>query len=134
MAKAICKVLGVAFVLIGAVVVLRGAPVDPYHNLLHVATGFVALAFGFAGSASAARGFCSGFGLFYFAFGLVGLVAGDPNLNWMLHAGPLNLDRADHLFHVALGSALLAASALTRAKRGARGRRAEPTSSADTNT
>jgi hypothetical protein len=77
MAKTVCKTLGVIFVTIGSIVFLRGAAEDQYHNALHFTTGVLALGFGFVGSAAAARAYCLGFGAFYLAFGLLGMVAGD---------------------------------------------------------
>jgi hypothetical protein len=103
MATAVCKILGVLFVLIGIMVVVRGAGVDGYHNGLHIVTGVIALYFGFAGSTPAAKNFCLVAGVSYLAFGLLGLLLGDPALNRMWHIGPLHLNTGDHIFHVVLG-------------------------------
>ena len=114
MAKIICKVFGILFVAIGLVVFARGGQVDPYHNLLHVATGLVALYFGFVGSASGARRFCQAFGLFYLALGGLGMLLGDPALDRAWQAGPLSLETADHVFHIVLGLIFLGSGLLTR--------------------
>ena len=112
-AKLACWIFGVLFVGIGLVLILRGADVDPYHNLLHVATGLVMLGVGASRSASAARACCLGFGAFYLALGGLGMVLGDPSLDRLWQAGPLSLDVGDHGFHVVLGLILLASGALT---------------------
>lgn len=61
MAKTVCKILGVVFVLVGlagfAAPNLLGAHLDTPHNLVHIVSGIAALYFGFAGSLSAARAF-----------------------------------------------------------------------------
>jgi len=61
MAKTVCKILGVAFLLIGiagfAAPTLMGFHLGPAHNLVHILSGVAALYFGFAGSLSGARTF-----------------------------------------------------------------------------
>src|SRR2546423_7950011 len=104
MARLACKVFGIVFVAIGLLVIVRGADVDPYHNLLHLATGVAALYVGFVGSSSGARAFCRGFGVFYLALGGLGLILGDPTMNRLWQAGPLSLDVGDHGFHIVLGA------------------------------
>ena len=78
MAKTVCKILGVVFLLVGvagfAAPNLLGAHLTPPHNVVHIVSGVVALYFGFAGSLSGAKGFCLIFGLVYLALGLVGMV------------------------------------------------------------
>src|SRR6185295_609858 len=95
-----CIVLGVIFVGIGALVIVRGAEVNPYHNALHIVTGVGALAVGLGGSSAAARRFCLGFGVFYLAFGGLGMLLGDPALDRLWQLGPLRLDVMDHTFHL----------------------------------
>jgi len=62
MAKTICKILGVVFLLVGvagfAAPHLLGAHLTPAHNVVHILSGVVALYFGFAGSLSGAKAFC----------------------------------------------------------------------------
>jgi hypothetical protein len=111
MARMTCKVFGVLFVAIGLVVLVRGGEDSLYHNLLHLATGSVALAIGFVGSATAAQRFCQLFGGFYLALGALGLLLGDPAASRLWQAGPLSLDVADHVFHIVLGL-IFAASGL----------------------
>jgi hypothetical protein len=100
--------------LIGIIVVLRNAPVNKYHNALHMVTGVVALAVAFLGSRSAARTFCVGFGAFYTLFSVMGFVLGDRTMQYAWHLGPLHLNLGDHLFHLVLGSVLLAIGLFTR--------------------
>lgn len=118
MAKTVCKILGVVFLLVGvcgfAAPSLLGAHLTPPHNLVHIVSGVVALYFGFAGSLSGARGFCLIFGLVYLALGLFGLAMGDPAMDRMWHVGPLDLGLADHGIHVLLGVAFLAGGLFTK--------------------
>ena len=116
MAKTVCKILGVVFVIVGiagfAAPTLLGAHLNPAHNLVHIVSGALALYFGFAGSASAARGFCIIFGLVYLLLGVCG---------WFLGAGPehmfnvstlLMLGKMDHIIHILLGVIFLAGGVL----------------------
>jgi hypothetical protein len=114
MAKLACWVFGLLFVVIGAVVIVRGAEVDLYHNLLHIATGVVALGVGVSRSSSAAKAFCFGSGAFYLALGGLGMVLGDSSLDRQWQPGPLSLDVGDHIFHIVLGSILLASGLVSR--------------------
>jgi uncharacterized membrane protein HdeD (DUF308 family) len=119
MAKTICKVLGVVFLLVGICGFfaphLLGAHLTPPHNLVHIVSGVIAIYFGFSGSLSGAKGFCLVFGVVYLALGILGLfVFGDPAMDRMWHVGPLELGRIDHLIHVLLGLVFLAGGLLTK--------------------
>ena len=116
MAKTVCKILGVVFVIVGvagfAAPTLLGAHLNPAHNLVHIVSGALALYFGFAGSAGAARGFCILFGLVYLLLGVCG---------WFLGTGPehmfnvgtlLMLGKMDHIIHILLGVVFLAGGVL----------------------
>lgn len=116
MAKTICKILGVVFVLVGivgfAAPTLLGAHLTPAHNLVHIVSGVIALYFGFAGSARAARAFCLIFGVVYLLLGIVG---------WFMGTGPdhmfavgtlLMLGKVDHIIHCLLGIIFLIGGAL----------------------
>ena len=116
MATWTCRIVGVIFVAIGLVVIVRGGQVDPYHNLLHVATGVVALYVGFVRSVAGARAFCLGFGAFYLALGGLGLVLGDPTMDRLWNVGPLSLELADHLFHIVLGLIFLASALFSKSR------------------
>jgi Domain of unknown function (DUF4383) len=118
MAKTICKILGVVFLLVGlcgfAAPTLLGAHLTPPHNLVHILSGVVALYFGFAGSLSGAKGFCLVFGIVYVALGILGLVMGDPAMDRMWHVGPLVLGMVDHGIHLVLGAIFLAGGLFTK--------------------
>ncbi len=118
MAKTVCKILGVVFLLVGvagfAAPNLLGAHFTPPHNLVHIISGVIALYFGFAGTLSGARGFSLVFGVLYLALGLLGLVLGDPAMNREWHVGPLRLGMVDHGIHLLLGVIFLAGGLFTR--------------------
>ena len=119
MAKLVCKILGVVFVLVGIAGFVMpgflGTHLSLAHNLVHIISGIIALYFGFAGSASAARGFCIVFGLVYLLLGVVGFVLGHPGAStiagmmmedsklWKVIPGTLELGRMDHIVHCLLG-------------------------------
>jgi Domain of unknown function (DUF4383) len=119
MAKTVCKILGIVFLLIGvcgfAAPGLLGAHLNPPHNVVHIVSGVIALYFGFAGSLNGAKGFCLAFGIVYLALGFLGLfVLGDPLDQRMWHVGPLILARVDHFIHILLGLIFLAGGLFTK--------------------
>ena len=118
MAKTVCKILGLVFLLAGicgfVAPTLMGFHLTPAHNLVHILSGVVALYFGFAGSLAGARGFCLAFGIVYLGLGLLGMVMGDPAMNRMWHVGPLDLAMPDHGLHLLLGAVFLAGGLFTK--------------------
>lgn len=117
MAKTVCKILGVVFLLVGvcgfAAPTLLGAHLSPPHNVVHIVSGVIALYFGFAGTLSGAKAFCLVFGVVYLALGILGMALGaPPDRMWML--GPLHLGTADHGIHVLLGVVFLAGGLFTK--------------------
>lgn len=117
MAKTICKILGVVFLLVGvcgfAAPTLLGAHLTPPHNVVHIVSGVIALYFGFAGSLSGAKAFSLVFGVVYLALGILGLVLGTPPERlWMV--GPLHLGTSDHAIHILLGIVFLAGGLFTK--------------------
>ena len=131
MAKTICKVLGIVFILVGIcgfiMPDLLGTHLSLAHNLVHIISGAVALYFGFAGSLSGARTFCLAFGAVYLMLGFVGFIAGQtqphttmnmPNANdsslMKVIPGQLELGMMDHVVHVLLGLVFLAGWFLSR--------------------
>jgi hypothetical protein len=119
MAKTVCKLLGVVFLLVGiagfAKPGLLGAHLTPPHNIVHIVSGLIALYFGFAGSLSGAKGFCLVFGIVYLALGVLGQFAlGDPAMDRMWHVGPLMLGKIDHFIHILLGVIFLGGGLLTK--------------------
>jgi hypothetical protein len=123
MAKLVCKLLGVVFVLVGvagfAAPGLLGTHLSLAHNAVHLISGAIALYFGFAASASAARGFCLLFGAVYLLLGIVGFVLGHPGASlmagmmfedsklWKVLPGTLELGKMDHVVHCLLGVVFL---------------------------
>ena len=117
MAKTVCKILGVVFLLVGligfAVPTLLGAHLTPPHNVVHLVSGAIALYLGFAGTLSAARAFCLIFGVVYLALGILGMALGvAPDRTWMV--GPLHFGQADHGIHILLGVIFLAGGLFTK--------------------
>jgi hypothetical protein len=130
MAKTICKILGVVFLIVGVAGFVApgmlGTHLSLAHNLVHVISGAIALYFGFAGSASGARSFCLAFGAVYLLLGVVGFVMGAPGASeiagmthqdsrlWKVLPGTLELGQMDHVVHVLLGVVFLAGGVLGR--------------------
>ena len=130
MAKTVCKLLGVVFLIVGVAGFvapnLLGTHLSLAHNLVHIISGAIALYFGFAGSASGARSFCLAFGAVYLLLGVVGFVMGAPGASemasmthqdpklWKVLPGTLELGQRDHIVHVLLGAIFLAGGLLGR--------------------
>ena len=117
MAKTVCKILGVVFLLVGicgfALPHLLGAHLTTPHNVVHIVSGAIALYFGFAGTLSGAKIFALVFGVVYLALGVLGLVMGTgAEKMWMV--GPLHFGQMDHLIHVVLGLIFLAGGLFTK--------------------
>lgn len=131
MAKTICKLLGVVFLVVGVAGFvapnLLGTHLSMAHNLVHIISGIVALYFGFAASLSAARGFALAFGAVYLLLGIVGFIMGSPGSStianmtmedgrlWKVIPGTLELGTADHAVHILLGIVFLAGALMTKA-------------------
>lgn len=130
MAKTICKLLGVVFLLVGIIGFVKpdllGTHLSMAHNLVHIISGIIALYFGFAGSLSGARGFALAFGAVYLLLGIVGFIMGSPGSStianmamedsrlWKVIPGTLELGTADHAVHVLLGIVFLAGALMTK--------------------
>jgi hypothetical protein len=118
MAKIVCKILGVLFFGIGVVGMVIGEHAHRYHALVHLATGLIALYFGFAGSLSSGRRVCLALGVFYLlALGILGLVSsltGNPAMSHMWNPGPLDLEVGAHGFHTLIGAIFLAGGLFTK--------------------
>jgi len=129
MAKTICKILGVVFILVGIAGFVQPTLLMTHltlaHNLVHIISGAIALYFGFAGSPSGARTFCLLFGAVYLLLGIVGFVLGKPDVPsiagmamtadpklWKVLPGTLELGRMDHIVHCLLGVIFLIGGAL----------------------
>jgi hypothetical protein len=130
MAKTICKLLGVIFLLVGVIGFakpdLMGTHLSMAHNLVHILSGIVALYFGFAGTLSGARGFALAFGAVYLLLGICGFILGAPGSSaiagmtmedsrlWKLIPGTLEFGTADHAIHILLGIIFLIGALMTR--------------------
>jgi hypothetical protein len=113
MAKTVATVLGIGFLIVGAVGFIApevmGMHLSMAHNIVHLVSGALALWVGLAGSYSAARSFCIFFGLVYGLLGAVGFLMGDPGPERMFTVipGQLMLGRMDHVVHIVLGALFL---------------------------
>jgi hypothetical protein len=136
MAKTLCRILGIVFILVGIIGFLApgllGMHLSLAHNLVHIISGALALYFGYAGTLSGARLFCMVFGVVYLLLGVVGFLAGgsaahnvagvpaghhgatDSSL-WAVLPGTLELASMDHIVHILLGLVFLVGGFLTRA-------------------
>jgi hypothetical protein len=83
--------------------------VNGWHNMVHIATGVLALAL--VGSYSGARTFALAFGGVYLALGVIGLLMDNPDL--FLDLIPLNDE--DNVLHLLIGVAGLGAGLATPA-------------------
>lgn len=127
MAKTVCKILGVVFILVGLVGFVShnflGTHLSMSHNLVHLISGAIALYFGFAATLSAARLFCIIFGVVYGLLGVCGFLlgTGEDRMFEALASLGLHLGTMDHVVHILLGVVFLAGGFLTRADLGDRG-------------
>lgn len=115
MARTICKILGIVFVLVGllgyAAPNLMGMHLSGRHNIIHLISGVLALYFGFAASLSAARTFSIIFGIIYLLLGILGFAS--PNTVAALiqaHQAPGAMDSMtpDNVVHIVPGIIFLA--------------------------
>jgi hypothetical protein len=114
MAKTYCRILGVAMLAAGVLGFimprLLGFHLTLVHNLIHLATGALAVYFGFAGSDAGAQGFCRAFGVVYGLVAVLGFAAPGLLSAILGHPGLTASDlRADNLFHVAVAVSSLIA-------------------------
>lgn len=109
------RVFGALFVLIGMLVIVGHARVDPYHNLMHLTWGLLAVGASFAGTKTA-RYFSIASGVFYLSLGLLGIALGNPAHHFMWYVGPIRLQTGDDIFHMVLG-AVLSGLAMVPARR-----------------
>ena len=117
MAKTVCKILGVVFLLVGVCGFvapnLLGAHLSPAHNAVHIVSGVIALYFGFAGTLSGAKLFSLIFGVVYLGLGILGMALGTgEGRMWMV--GPLHFGQVDHGIHILLGVIFLAGGLFTK--------------------
>ena len=118
MAKTVCKILGVVFLLVGLIGFasphLLNAHLSAAHNVVHIVSGAIALYFGFAGTLSGAKTFSLVFGIVYLALGILGMALGTGDDRMWHVAGLLDLGTADHGIHILLGVIFLAGGLFTK--------------------
>jgi hypothetical protein len=114
MARNVCRISGVALLLLGLIGFAwptgLGLHLTPIHNIVNLLTGLIALYVSFATRIAAARVFCLLFGFGYLLLASAGLVA--PGLvASMLGHGPLTARELtrDNAVHVLLGALFLIA-------------------------
>lgn len=113
MAKKICTIAGVVFILVGlagfAIPNLLGTHLSLAHNIIHLVSGAASLYLGLKGTESAARTFCRVFGAVYLLLGVVGFVLGEgADRMFTVIPGQLELGTMDHVVHILLGAVFLA--------------------------
>ena len=121
MAKTICKMMGLVFLIIGIVGFVQpnflGFHLSEVHSLIHLVTAALAFYFGFAASAKAAKTFAIVFGLVYLGLGVLGFAAPDYVAAILQAHRVRGIARnltPDNIFHIVMGAVFLA-SALIRA-------------------
>lgn len=114
MAKTLCKVGGLIFLILGLVGFatpnLMGFHLTPIHNIIHIVTGLIALYLGFAGSYAGAKTFCLVFGVVYLLVAIIGFMAPGTLASILGHAGPMTAAdfMPDNVFHLIVGIVFLA--------------------------
>lgn len=118
MTRKLCQILGAVLLVVGAIGFakpdLLGMHLTPAHNVVHLASGALALYFGNVAPQNA-RAFCAIFGTVYLLFGLTGIVAPDLVASLISHA-PMGDGRAlmpDNLVHILLGGVCVFAALAT---------------------
>jgi len=113
MVRGTCKLLGAIFLVVVVAGFLKsdllGMHLSTWHNVVHLVSGALALAFGFGRSENAAITFCRVFGTVYFLLGIVGFIAPDT-VHALLRAGESAAGAslaADNAVHIAFGLAFL---------------------------
>ena len=122
MAKRICTIAGIVFIVVGlvgfAIPDLLGTHLSLAHNVIHLVSGAAALYLGLKGTEAAARTFCRVFGAVYLLLGVVGFLlgTGDDRLFTVI-PGQLELGTMDHVIHVLLGAVFLVGGFLGTTRR-----------------
>lgn len=118
----VCIGLGLFFVLagIGGIIMpgMLGMHLSLLHNIIHLASGVLALMCGYADDPKKSYNFCIGFGTVYGLLGLAGFVFGEPGYpgvghmeadNFLLRVIPnaLEFGTADHGVHILIAGTFL---------------------------
>jgi uncharacterized membrane protein HdeD (DUF308 family) len=117
-----CIVLGAAFVLVGLAGIfmpgLMAMHLSMAHNLIHLVSGAMALAFGYADDSRRAYTFAVAFGVVYGLLGILGFVVGQPGYPGVGHMeadqnllrvipNVLEFGTMDHSVHMIISAAFL---------------------------
>jgi hypothetical protein len=108
MAKTMSTILGIIFLLVGllgfAAPNLMGMHLNPFHNIVHLVSGALALYFGLKGTWESARTFCLIFGIVYALLGVAGFLFGGADRLLRIVPGQFELMTPDHVVHLILGA------------------------------
>ncbi|KYG68119.1 hypothetical protein AZI87_02335 [Bdellovibrio bacteriovorus] len=125
-AREVCVIQGILFLTIGligfVVTDLFSAHLSASHNAIHLASGALALWFGFDSERSA-RIYSFAFGAVYGTLALLGFALGktamatvghvaEDRFLWKLIPGVLEFGTADHIIHILIASAFILGAAL----------------------
>jgi hypothetical protein len=120
MARTLCKILGVALLVIGFIGFASphflGLHLTQNHNFIHILSGALAYWFGFFGSRNSARIFCLIFGSVYLFLGILGFIKPEI-VGELIQLRPLtdlgavtsSVLTRDNIIHLALGALALIA-------------------------
>jgi hypothetical protein len=116
MKKNLVTVLGLALVLVGVIGFfaphLLGMHLTPFHNVVHLASGALAIYFGTKGSVQGARNFCFAFGVVYGLLGIAGFIGGHADTRMLtVIPGHFELGTGDHLVHIAVAAVFIVVGA-----------------------
>ena len=132
MAKTVCTILGAVFILVGLIGFVMpgfmGTHLSALHNVVHLASGALALYFGLKGTLSGAKLFCLAFGAVYLLLAVAGFLFGGDGTHTVASVpahgpdsrllpvigGQLELASMDHIIHVLLGLIFLVGGLMSR--------------------
>ena len=112
MNKNIVTILGFILVLVGVIGFFAphflGMHLTPFHNVVHLLSGVLAIYFGTKGTLRGARNFCFAFGTVYGLLAIIGFVGGHADSRLLtVIPGHFELGVADHVVHVVVAAAFL---------------------------
>jgi hypothetical protein len=114
MTKKIAAVIGIGLVLLGLIGFLvpglLGMHLSPGHNLIHLASGGLAIFFGLKATPAASKAFCLFPGLLYAALGSLGLMVGGIDQLITVLPNQVALGFADHVAHLVFGASFFFAA------------------------
>jgi len=127
-----CIAMGLFFILTGLAGIVMpgmfGLHLSLFHNIIHLASGAMALASGYADDPRKARTFSIGFGVLYGLLAVAGFVFGGPGYPGVGHMeaddkllrvipNVLEFATADHFLHILLSAILLVSAYLWKKRR-----------------